>query len=1157
MVGNDEFLTLDLENFSIYRPNKIQYRTKEKIMETRPKSNELAQLHDLGAPGKNNLFFFDGIICYGDARRYVQKVPFEILSIGGYEDTTWHTVGSSIWIQSQLGNRHNIWYRLTKPAREYEKYHEPFRWIADLAKHVVDYVHCHKQVTLSHFEARFYQWLQDTHGLNEYFQDWLKQSKSNLDFRSAVAAQATFLYNQAQQLDPGYVSHPFWDEIHPSTLNAVPHQHLKKPAKLNKSDKSSVHFLGQKTVVTSYVFETFKHLPFASFCEVVRGPQQRTETKLNALEIAKDSHKSRVDNLSTARDLHSASVTRDPVCIGDVVAVGSDSKSKWKHNDSLWYGYVQGIKAVNRGQRLSILWLYRPSDTPCQNMRYPHSRELFLSDHCNCGDHPIYAHEVSHKPTVAFFKGPESSRVDFFVRQKYVGADSAWVTMRKSDFSCKCNVEPQPQEYHIGDTLLVAKIFSISEQVLEPVVVVEMAPDGFDNMLRVRRLLRRKRDYGQNDAEPNELVYTEEFQEVATADVFRRCHIRFYTCEDKANRRIPAPYSRQGTADCYYITDQDSGGPQKILRPMTRPWPPAFHQGWDPLVSSAFPKMKGLDIFCGGGNLGRGLEEGGAVDFRWAVDYFKEAIHTYKANLKHPLNTKLFYGSVNDYLRQAILQEGGELIAKAGEVCVISAGSPCQGYSALNQSRGSDQSLLNVSMVASVVSFIDFYRPKYALLENVLGMAKCGVKGKEENVFAQVICALVGMGYQVRPYTLDAWSFGSPQSRTRLFISIAAAGLTPLPDPAQSHSHPDGIPSRSLGTTANGLPLGSRYWDLTPFEYVTIGEATKDLPVNEYGKTSCIPFPDHRVTKNVSVLNQNRIACIPLYPRGMNFVKAAKAGLMPPPQFETLLNLRSQIRFGPSSRSWQRVNPDALIPTVTTNCQPEDGIAGSWVHWDRNRLITVMEVRRAQGFPDHEVIVGLPAMQWKIVGNSVARPVALALGMSLRTAWLENCSRVKNHSSDAIKSGTAHKGHSRPMAMTRPEVVVSIPDTLRDQTHDWIPNKTKIKAGLVRNSSSSIAYSSNKHSRSSPSPGTTLEAPRKKQKLNKPTPFRPSRMKSEIILISSESGSDSESPVNATYMSQPSTAESSLTVTREATVSEPNVIRNSQGKKTSLLDQRR
>ena len=44
-----------------------------------------------------------------------------------------------------------------------------------------------------------------------------------------------------------------------------------------------------------------------------------------------------------------------------------------------------------------------------------------------------------------------------------------------------------------------------------------------------------------------------------------------------------------------------------------------------------------------------------------------------------------------------------------------------------------------------------------------------------------------------------------------------------------------------------------------------------------------------------------------------------------------------------------------------------------------------MEVRRAQGFPDHEVLIGPPGEQWKMVGNSIAHHVALALSVSLCT----------------------------------------------------------------------------------------------------------------------------------------------------------------------------
>lgn len=46
-----------------------------------------------------------------------------------------------------------------------------------------------------------------------------------------------------------------------------------------------------------------------------------------------------------------------------------------------------------------------------------------------------------------------------------------------------------------------------------------------------------------------------------------------------------------------------------------------------------------------------------------------------------------------------------------------------------------------------------------------------------------------------------------------------------------------------------------------------------------------------------------------------------------------------------------------------------------------------MEARRAQGFLDHEIILRSPAQQWKIVGNSVDRKVAFALGLSLQESW--------------------------------------------------------------------------------------------------------------------------------------------------------------------------
>jgi site-specific DNA-cytosine methylase len=104
----------------------------------------------------------------------------------------------------------------------------------------------------------------------------------------------------------------------------------------------------------------------------------------------------------------------------------------------------------------------------------------------------------------------------------------------------------------------------------------------------------------------------------------------------------------------------------------------------------------------------------------------------------------------------------GKLVAQAGEIDVVYADSPCQSFSTATWRKSSSQRLLNMFMVASVLSYVDFYHSQYAFPKNVLDMAKCDVNDKEENVFAQVICDLVDMKRQVRFFCLDAWSFDSP-----------------------------------------------------------------------------------------------------------------------------------------------------------------------------------------------------------------------------------------------------------------------------------------------------------------------------------------------------------------------------------------------------------
>ncbi|KAI4097082.1 MAG: hypothetical protein LQ344_000491 [Seirophora lacunosa] len=958
--SSDEFISIDLEDFSIYRPQKIGLQSANQIVQAqlaeKPKSNELVSLHELSATGSAS-FLLEGTLCFGNSQqRHVQRVVFETLSIGCYEDVSLHTVGSDIWVQSVAGRGSHVWYRLIRATPEYARYHEAFLWLADLAKHIIDYLQTHERekARLRDFKDTFASWLQAIHGTDQDFRRWFSQHPSR-DFRHVVAAHGSFLYNQAGQLGPAYASHDLWGEIDPSALNAIPRQ----PA----------HRQDDRTVVTPYVYQCFSHMPWAKYLDPVSSINHQDQS-------LPDQHMR-------------VTLSNGAVQIGDIVAIKSDSNTAWKTNDDHWYAYVQGLQPSQRGHRLSLLWVYRPADTACQHMRYPHANELFLSDHCNCGDAAIHGFDVAAKVRVALFGNPDASgAAEFFIRQKYNSADSHWTTLRPSDLRCRCNQfeEPLIREFVVGDTLLVKA--SSPKEVLEPVVLTGYASDA--STIHVRRLLRKRDDYLDLEADPNELVYSSRIDVCDSSMIVRRCHVRFYTLEDHQASRIPAPYNRKGTGDCYYILSKqhDLGH----LEAISRPWP-AMNQGFDPNAVATLTPMRGLDLFCGGGSFGRGLEEGGAVKMEWAVDYSNEAIHTYHANSEG--STKIYNGSVNDYLSDAIHHRRHTVVAQQGEVAFICAGNPCPGFSTANNQKHNVESQRNISLAASVVAYADFYRPQYLIMENVLGMANCS-RNDKSNVFAQILCALLGLGYQVRTMLLDSWNFGAPQSRSRLFITATAPGLEPLQIPAASHSHPASVIGRSLGKTANGLPFSAREWMPTPFEYVTIGEATQDLPENIDGRTPCIKYPDHRVTRTFNVIDNVRLSCIPRFPPGMTFVKSARLGWQPPPQMATWhwdSGLRASIR----SKSWQRARCNALLPTVTTMNSPSAALTGSALHWDAERQLTVMEARRGQGIPDEEVIIGSPAKQWKIIGNSVTRQVAIVLGGKLREAWLANGSEGHGH----------------------------------------------------------------------------------------------------------------------------------------------------------------
>ena len=421
---------------------------------------------------------------------------------------------------------------------------------------------------------------------------------------------------------------------------------------------------------------------------------------------------------------------------------------------------------------------------------------------------------------------------------------------------------------------------SKSYDVLEPYEVIRYLDEGSNRRVVLRELLRRDLLEHANHCRPNELVYTDHFDVVPSDEVRRACLVRFYPESDVVKGLIPSPYNQDGTGSAFYITKRlvRANGVLELL-PIHESLPRSLIQGFDPCEISSKATLRGLDLFSGWGSFGRGLEEGGVLKNRWAVDLYDAAIHAYHANLRDPDETKLFFGSVNDMLHQAMSAnpKSSTLIPARGEVDFISAGSPCQGFSQLNNRKHDEKSLRNQSLVASVAAFVDFYRPKYGILENVVSISN---QNRDQDVLSQLICSLVGMGYQVQePFLLEAWNHGSAQSRSRLFICFAAPGLEPMVQPEQSHSHhpQQAGKSRAIGKLANGAAFGERHHGPTPFRYLTARNVCADLPATD-GACMHIRHPDHVPARVLTERHRQQIAVIPKRPRGMTFIKAWDEG---------------------------------------------------------------------------------------------------------------------------------------------------------------------------------------------------------------------------------------------------------------------------------------
>ena len=215
-------------------------------------------------------------------------------------------------------------------------------------------------------------------------------------------------------------------------------------------------------------------------------------------------------------------------------------------------------------------------------------------------------------------------------------------------------------------------------------------------------------------------------------------------------------------------------------------------------------------MFAGCGGLSSGFHQAGVSEAMWAVEIDQPAAQAFRLNYPKAtvftedcnellklamevvictvsvllVNVSLFVSTHNAQGKETNCR--GQKLPCKGEVDLLCGGPPCQGFSGMNRFNSREYSQFKNSLVVSYLSYCDYFRPRFFLLENVRNF----VSFKRSMVLKLTLRCLLSMGYQCTFGVLQAGQYGVPQTRRRAIILAAAPGevLPFYPEPTHCFS---------------------------------------------------------------------------------------------------------------------------------------------------------------------------------------------------------------------------------------------------------------------------------------------------------------------------------------------------------------------------------
>nr|XP_015639451.1 DNA (cytosine-5)-methyltransferase CMT2-like isoform X2 [Oryza sativa Japonica Group] len=457
-----------------------------------------------------------------------------------------------------------------------------------------------------------------------------------------------------------------------------------------------------------------------------------------------------------------------------------------------------------------------------------------------------------------------------------------------------------------------------------------------------------------------------------------------------------------------------------------------------------------LDLYCGCGGMSTGLclgARGGGVNLsaRWAIDDDEIACESFRNN--HPETRVRWKGygphhdtwepveglrNCKEAIRDFVIEGHRQrILPRPGDVDVVCGGPPCQGISGYNRNR-EFEAPFKCEKNKQIIVFMDvvqFLKPKYVYMENVLDILKFA----DATLARYALSRLVAMHYQARLGIMAAGCYGLPQFRMRVFLlgCHSKEKLPPFPLPTHEAIVKNGCPlafERNLVGWPNDTPMQLArpivLEDiLSDLPEVANGESRDEMlyvkgPQTEFQRyirsfNVEVHGPRAHVTKDSKssklydhrplVLdndNYQRILQIPKR-KGANFrdlsgvivgpdnvarLDPTKERVLLPSGRPLVLDCILAYENGKSLRPFGRVWWDEVVGTVLTvpNARMQ-----ALIHPAQDRLLTIRESARLQGFPDNYRFRGTVKDRYRQIGNAVAVPVGRALGYALAMAYLK------------------------------------------------------------------------------------------------------------------------------------------------------------------------